>query len=165
MLAVSASCAAAAAAVGALSADADPPEGFRHWAAAELRQYTQTLPPKMGSDKAITEPLQRYDGAYFAMVHREASSPGEAHAEVSDTYIIQTGSATLAVGGRIVDARTLENGEVRGARIEDGTSRKLLPGDIAHIPVGMNHQVLIEPGGQVTYALIKITAPQPPARR
>jgi mannose-6-phosphate isomerase-like protein (cupin superfamily) len=134
------------------------PPGFRHWSSVELKRYTQTLPAKMGPQKAITEGLQRYDRVYFAMVHREASSQGEAHRDVSDTYIVQTGTATLVVGGEIVGAQVSPAGEVRGSRIKNGTSSRLLPGDIAHIPAGMNHQILIDSGGQVTYAIIKITS-------
>ena len=47
---------------------------------------------------------------------------------------------------------------LRGASIEGGQKRKIGPGDFVSIPAGIPHQMLLEPGGQISYAIVKVNS-------
>jgi quercetin dioxygenase-like cupin family protein len=53
-------------------------------------------------------------------------------------------------------AKTTALGEVRGPSIDGGVRQKLSPGDIVHVPPKTPHQVLLEPGTQMTYFVLKV---------
>ena len=72
--------------------------------------------------------------------------------------MVQSGAATLVVGGEIVGARTSSPGEIRGTSIEGGERVKLGAGDVIHIAAKTPHQLLIEPGGKFTYFVVKVDA-------
>jgi hypothetical protein len=73
--------------------------------------------------------------------------------------IIQTGEATLRVGGELVDAKQTRPNETLGSAVRGGVEKKLSAGDIVHIPAGMPHQMLVPAGKQVTYMVFKINVP------
>ena len=47
-------------------------------------------------------------------------------------------------------------GEERAPAVEGGASQKIGPGDIIHIPANTPHQVMLEPGKQITYFTLKV---------
>jgi mannose-6-phosphate isomerase-like protein (cupin superfamily) len=132
------------------------PEGFRHWSASELKAYEQKLAAQMGAQQAATEQLGQFGRHSMLMAHRQASGEAEVHESVADVFIVQTGEGVLVVGGVLVEGRTLSPGELRGKAIEGGEKRRLEAGDVAQIPAGVPHQMLVEPGRQVTYLVVKI---------
>ncbi|MFL5620888.1 MAG: heme-binding protein [Gemmatimonadaceae bacterium] len=76
------------------------------------------------------------------MVHTSRrGKPGMAEVHTLDTDIIYVlhGSATLVTGGTVVGGHATEADELRGASIEQGTSRELAPGDVIVIPSGTPH--------------------------
>ena len=46
--------------------------------------------------------------------------------------------------------------EILGASIKDGVRKRLGAGDMVHIPARTPHQLLVAPGKQFTYAVVKI---------
>jgi uncharacterized RmlC-like cupin family protein len=70
--------------------------------------------------------------------------------------VIQSGEATLVVGGKVIEPNTIEAGEIRGRSIEGGVKKKIMQGDVIHIPAGIPHQFFIMAGGQITYVLVKV---------
>jgi mannose-6-phosphate isomerase-like protein (cupin superfamily) len=89
--------------------------------------------------------------------HRTASDQVEVHQAVADIMVVQSGTATLVTGGEVVDPVTKGPNEIGGSAIKGGVSRTLVAGDVVEIPPGVPHQYFIEPGGQITYLLIKVT--------
>jgi quercetin dioxygenase-like cupin family protein len=46
-----------------------------------------------------------------------------------------------------------------GSSVRGGVEKRLKAGDVLHIPAKTPHQMLVEPGQQVTYMVVKIDAP------
>jgi archaellum component FlaG (FlaF/FlaG flagellin family) len=68
------------------------------------------------------------------------------HETQVDIWIVESGQATLVLGGTIVEPKTVKLHEVRGPSIQGGI-QQLVPGDIVHIPVNVK---------TFTYLVIKV---------
>jgi hypothetical protein len=91
----------------------------------------------------------------MAISHREVNGRVEVHQNKADVIVVQTGSATLVTGGEVVDPVTTGPNEIQGSSIKGGAKRVLGVGDVVEIPAGVPHQFFIEPGGQITYLIVK----------
>jgi mannose-6-phosphate isomerase-like protein (cupin superfamily) len=143
-----------------IAADAS---GFAIWKGNDLKAYEKTLAPKIKDKKAdeiksVNQDLGNYGNHRTLMNHREGNGEVEVHADWNDLFVIQSGEATLVIGGTVVNPKTTGPGEIRGTGSTGGEKYKVGPGDIVHIPFNVPHQVLIEPGKQVTYFAVKIPA-------
>jgi mannose-6-phosphate isomerase-like protein (cupin superfamily) len=135
------------------------PEGFVIWPNAELKGYAKKLAPKMNAGKVAAETLANW-GNHLAMIaHREGDGEAELHEKQADVFVVQSGEATLVIGGQVQGGRTTAPGEIRGPSIKGGEKRPLAAGDVAHIPAKIAHQLLIAPGKHFTYFVIKVDAP------
>ena len=140
----------------AILAAADP-AGFAQWKGSELKSYEKKLAPKVDQHKIASESLGNFGNHNMSIIHREGSGQAELHEKQADLFIVQSGEATLVVGGAVVDPKITEPNEVRGPSIKDGVSKRLGPGDVVHIPPKTPHQLMLDPGKQVTYAVMKVT--------
>jgi mannose-6-phosphate isomerase-like protein (cupin superfamily) len=113
---------------------------------------------KQDDHKIAQIPLGHFKGYSMTVTKRQASGVPELHKTQNDIFVVESGEATLVTGGTIVGARTTTPGEVRGSSIEGGEKRKIGQGDFVHIPANIPHQFLLEPGGQITYAVVKTSA-------
>jgi glc operon protein GlcG len=98
-------------------------------------------------------------GAY--KVHasrRDAPGIAELHARDTDILYVLDGTATLVTGGRAVDGKTTAPDEIRGARIEGGTTRALAKGDVVIIPSGVPHWFR-DVQAPFLYYTVKVTGP------
>jgi mannose-6-phosphate isomerase-like protein (cupin superfamily) len=139
-------------------AAADPP-GFVIWPGTELKGYGAKLAPKMDAKKVAAERLATF-GNHLAMIaHREADGEAELHETQADIFFVQSGAATLVVGGEVVDGKTTAPGEVRAPSIKGGERKTLGPGDVVHIPAKVPHQLLVPAGKEFTYFVIKVDTP------
>ena len=100
--------------------------------------------------------LEEYSGHYTMIAYREKDGQAELHEEMTDFFFVLDGSAKLVTHGSIAGARSLKPGEVRGDRIEGGSSVELHKGDVAHIACGTPHQLLVPPGESFTYFVVKV---------
>ena len=132
----------------ALTVRGAEPGSHDYWSAAALDRFGE-LPGRLIDEK----------NHFAAIVHREPG-PGfsESHRDWTDIYFVTGGRGTLVVGGSIPNARETDPGELRGESIEGGTRRTLGEGDVVHIPPGTAHHVIVEPGNELTYFLIKVQA-------
>jgi mannose-6-phosphate isomerase-like protein (cupin superfamily) len=138
---------------------ADPP-GFVLWRTTDLKGLEQKLAAKVDPrSKSASEPLGTFPNHLFALAHREASGEAELHETQTDIFVVESGEASLVVGGKVAGARTTGPGEVRGSSIEGGRQVKLAAGDIVHIPAKVPHQLLLQPGKQFTYFVVKVDTP------
>jgi mannose-6-phosphate isomerase-like protein (cupin superfamily) len=69
---------------------------------------------------------------------------------------VQSGSATLVVGGTLVGAENTEPHEKRNGTIEGGVRQKLSAGDVVRIPPKVPHQLLLDGSPEFTYFVVKI---------
>jgi mannose-6-phosphate isomerase-like protein (cupin superfamily) len=136
---------------------ADAP-GVMHWSSAMLQGMGAKLAPQMSAQKVASEALAKFATHSLTVFYREASGEAEVHETQTDVFIVQSGEATLLVGGTVVAPRTTGPGEIRGTGVQGGESKKLVAGDILHIPAGVPHQTLLEPGKKFTYVVIKVTS-------
>lgn len=132
------------------------PEGVGHWTSGELRGFESALGTKMNAQKVATQPLASYGNHSFLMAHREGSGEAELHETQSDVMVVESGTATLVVGGTVVDPKTTAPHEIRGPSIKGGEKVALAAGDVVHIPIRTAHQMLVENGKQITYFVVKI---------
>jgi len=132
------------------------PAGFAQWKGADLKSYEKKLAPKIDAQKIGSAALGNYGNHSFMIIHREASGQAEWHEKQADLFIVQSGEATLVVGGTVVDPKTTEPNEIRGPSIKDGVTKHLGPGDVVHIAAKTPHQVMLDPGKQITYAVMKV---------
>jgi mannose-6-phosphate isomerase-like protein (cupin superfamily) len=134
----------------------DPP-GFYVWKSAELKGFSKSLAPKINDKKMASQALGNYGNYTFNIAHREASGEAEYHATQADIFIVQSGEATLTVGGEVVDGKTTAPNEIRGPSIKGGTEKKLAAGDVVTIPAKTPHLLKIDAGKQFTYFYVKVT--------
>jgi len=140
------------------SAQETAPEGFQLWTGASLTQMAQELKSQAAGDPhhIATRKLADFQNDLFMLAHREADGVAEWHETQADVFFVQSGSATLLVGGNMVGAETTEPHEKRNGRIEGGIRHKLSPGDVIRIPPGTPHQLLLDGSKEFTYFVIKI---------
>jgi mannose-6-phosphate isomerase-like protein (cupin superfamily) len=134
---------------------ADPP-GFALWKAAVLKEHDAALSTHVAADHSSRETLADYGGHRFRMLYRDADGNPEQHDAIIDIVIVQSGEATLVMGGTMLGRRTTTPGEYVGTRLDGGERHALGPGDIVHIPAGIPHAFLVPSGTHVTYVLLKI---------
>lgn len=142
-----------------LSASAFPagdPAGFHVWKAADIGATAKELAKKLDANKVASEPLGTIGNRTFSIAHREGSGQAEWHEKVADIIVIESGSATMVYGGEIVDGKTTEPGQIRGASIKGGTEVALGPGDVLNIPAKVPHLMKLAPGKTVTYFVAKV---------
>jgi len=144
--------------LAAAAATAQAPKGFDRWKSADLRAFERSLSPKINAQKVAVQDLANWGNHTALMAHREGDGEAELHETQNDLTVIESGEATLVVGGIIVNPRTTAPHEVRGPSIEGGERIAVSPGDVFHIPIKTPHQMLVAKGHQVTYFVVKIDA-------
>jgi hypothetical protein len=88
----------------------------------------------------------------------DTSGVAEVHGATADVMIVQSGEATLVYGGEVIDPKTTATNEIRGPGIRGGTRVHVSAGDVVHFAAGVPHQWLVEPGRQITYLVVHISA-------
>lgn len=133
---------------------AGDPEGFSVWKGAVVQNADKELAGKIDDQKFAWQPLGTYDNHLIGISHREGDGSAEVHETQVDIWIVNSGEATLVLGGTVVDPKTVKPHEIRGKSIEGGTTQQLAAGDIVHIPVNVPHQLKISK--RFTYTVIKV---------
>jgi len=133
------------------------PAGYKYWNAQRLLDSERALAPKMSSLKVASERVGTFGNHHALALHREGSGQAELHQRLADLMVIQSGTATLVVGGTIVKPHATEAGEIRGQSIDGGTRQKISAGDIIHIPAKTPHQLLLDAGQQLNYFTLKVS--------
>jgi hypothetical protein len=134
------------------------PEGYQYWKADSFVSGAKLLAAKAAADPhhAATQRLSDFPNDYFLLAHREADGQSEWHETEADVFVVQTGTATLIVGGTIPDATDAAPHEKRGNTITGGVRQKLAKGDVVRIPAKTAHQLLLDGGHDFTYFVVKV---------
>ncbi len=134
------------------------PDGFELWTAASLTQAEPELKTEAASNPQhiATKRLADFSGDTFMLSHREADGIVEWHETQADIFFVQSGSATLLVGGTMIGGETVAPHEKRNGTIQGGVRRKLGPGDVVRIPPRMPHQMLLDGSPSFTYFVVKV---------
>ena len=133
------------------------PDGFEHWTNSALQPVVQHLSVQAAADphRFAVQQLADFPNESFLLVHREADGPPEWHETQIDIFFVQSGSATLVLGGTYVNGETVAPHEKRNGTIEGGTRQKLNAGDVVRIPARVPHQLLLEGAREFTYLVVK----------
>src|SRR5258708_1234660 len=98
----------------------DPP-GFKIWKAQDLKPF------------AKSEMLADYGNHNARVTLRDKDGEAEVHENWTDVMVVESGEATLLIGGTLVAPKTTGPGEIRGASAAGAEKRVIAPGDILHI--------------------------------
>jgi len=135
----------------------DAPAHADHWSAPVLLEraaYLRKL-AKAGDGQA-SETLEEYPQHAAMLSFRGRDGVAELHENFADLFVVLDGRATLVTGGTVVGAETIAAGEIRGVSIEGGRHQLLRAGDIAHVPAGVPHQMLVPGDKTFTSFVMKI---------
>jgi mannose-6-phosphate isomerase-like protein (cupin superfamily) len=137
---------------------APAPAGFEHWTQSDFQTASKTLADKAAADPhhSATKTLSDYPNDLFMLAHREADGQVELHETQADLFVVESGSATLIVGGTLLNAETVSPHEKRNGTIQGGVRQKLNAGDIVRIPANTPHQLLLDGSHEFTYFVTKI---------
>ncbi len=109
----------------------------RFVSAAQLAAMVAKPDPNTG---LVTAPLPTGPGATILAASRNHKGDVEVHEAQNDEFVVQSGSATVRVGGKVSGNHQTAPGEWRGGTITGGKDYQLAPGDVLWIPAGSPHQ-------------------------
>ena len=130
--------------------------GFSYWSSAQLSGIEASLAQKAGASRSASQPLADLGTHLIQLSYRDASGEAEVHERMTDVFVVKSGAATLAIGGRLLNGKVTAAGELRGPSLEGAELRELGAGDVVHIPAGTPHQLLIKDGSKYTCLVLKI---------
>ena len=144
-----------------------PTAGGQSAAASEYFSSAQVHDGVAGAAQAAGQTAARLlsnRGHYLSVVvRRDRTGDVEMHELWDDVMVVQEGTGTLVYGGQLEGGREAQPGENgagpgewRGGTVSNGMEQQLGVGDLAIVPAGVPHQVRVDPGGSITYLIIKI---------
>ena len=89
------------------------------------------------------------------MFHRAGPGLGEIHEKVAEMALVRSGSGAVVIGGKVVDGKVREPGEIRGPSIAGGTQIKVAAGDVIYIPANQPHRFVPDPGKPISVMTFK----------
>ncbi|MGC1484992.1 MAG: hypothetical protein WA789_14440 [Candidatus Acidiferrum sp.] len=134
------------------------PAGYEHWSSASVQTMAHALASEASSDphRLSVRRLADFPNESLLLVHREADGTPELHETQVDVMIVESGSATLVVGGTLLNGETVAPHEKHNGTIQGGISQKLSAGDVVRIPPHTPHQLVLDGARDFTYFVIKV---------
>jgi mannose-6-phosphate isomerase-like protein (cupin superfamily) len=128
-----------------------------HWTRAILLERGAYL-GKLArhGDGSASETLKEYPQHCAMLSFRARDGVAEVHENFADVFYVLDGCATLVTGGTVTGAARSGPGEIRGASIVGGARQQLRAGDVAHVPAGQPHQMLVAGENTVTCLVLKV---------
>jgi mannose-6-phosphate isomerase-like protein (cupin superfamily) len=120
----------------------------------ERAAYLRKL-AKLG-DGSASETLMEYPQHRIMLLFRGHNGIAELHESFADLFFVLEGRAALVTGGSVGNAKTIAPGEIRGDAVQDGVRRELRAGDVAHVPAGLPHQMLVAGDQSIVCLVMKI---------
>jgi mannose-6-phosphate isomerase-like protein (cupin superfamily) len=128
-----------------------------HWSPPILLEraaYLRKL-ARAGNGSA-SETLREYPQHAAMLSFRSRNGEAEVHEKFADLFCVLAGAATLVTGGTVAGSRSVGPGETRGDAIESGARQELRAGDMAHVPAGLPHQMLVAGDKTLTCFVLKV---------
>jgi mannose-6-phosphate isomerase-like protein (cupin superfamily) len=107
-------------------------------------------------DGSASETLKEYPRHCAMLSFRSRDGEAEVHENFADVFYVLEGRTTLVTGGAVAGAQLIKPGETRGTSIEGGARQELRAGDVAHVPAGLPHQMLVAGEQTVTCLVLKV---------
>ena len=135
----------------------DAPPEVHHWSRPILMERAVYLRKLAAySEGSASETLKEYPRHATMLSVRGRDGIAEQHANFADLFVVLDGRATLITGGTVVGGHAVGPGEIRGTAVEGGTRIELRAGDLAHVPAGVPHQMLVSGDKTFTAFVVKI---------
>ncbi len=128
-----------------------------HWTTPVLLEraaYLRKL-ARHGSGSA-TDSIKEYPRHSAMLSFCGRSSEAEINERFAKIFYVLDGTATLVSGGTLSGPAPTSAGEIYGTCIEGGVRHQLRAGDVAHIPAGQPHQILLTGGKTLTCLVMSI---------
>jgi len=112
-----------------VTAEEAPPAGFEQWTASSLKPELVKLAAEAPTDphRFAVRQLADYPNDSFLLVHRAGDGQVEWHETQADIFLVLSGSATLVIGGQLVNGETVGPHEKRNGSIIGGVHRSSQP--------------------------------------
>ena len=135
----------------------EPTSHSDHWSSAVLLERAAYLHKlAKNGDGSTGETLKDYPRHCAMLSFRSRDGQAEVHENFADIFYVLDGCATLVTGGTVAGAVCIGPGEMRGSSVEGGRRQELRAGDVAHVPAGMTHQMLVAGDKTVTCLVMKM---------
>jgi mannose-6-phosphate isomerase-like protein (cupin superfamily) len=95
------------------------------------------------------------------IARRDKTGEVEVHGTLDDILLVESGRATVTVGGRVTGNRQTEANEWRGGEQSGGREYAVAAGDLLLIPAGSPHLVTVAANASFTYLIVKTPAQHP----
>jgi mannose-6-phosphate isomerase-like protein (cupin superfamily) len=133
------------------------PARLDHWTPANLLEQAVDLRKLAAQgDGSAGVVLKEYPQHFTVLSFRSRDGEAELHENFADIFYILDGQVTLVTGGAIAGLRTVGPGEIRGDAVTGGAQQHLRGGDVAHVPAGVSHQMLMAADQAMTCFVVKI---------
>ena len=128
-----------------------------HWTPSILLERAEQMRRlALRGTGSFSEMLSEHPRHFTMLSFRSSNGVVEFHENFADLFVVLDGRATLVTGGTMVGAVETDPGEKRGVSIKGGKRQVLRSGDVAHVPAGLPHQMLIANGDTFTAFVMKI---------
>lgn len=127
-----------------------------HYKIGDLSARMQQLKAEAATSGSASVKLQQYPNHFTMLAYRNRDGGGEIHRQFADIFYVVKGKATLLTEGSIPDASEESAGELRGKAVVGGKRTRLAAGDVIHIPADTPHQILVSPGTDFLYFVVKV---------
>jgi mannose-6-phosphate isomerase-like protein (cupin superfamily) len=107
-------------------------------------------------DGSASEVLKEYPQHAIHLLYRSRGGMAELHENFADLFFVLEGRAALVTGGSVAEPKSIAPGEIRGASVQGGTRQELRAGDVAHVPAGLPHQMVVSGDTSIICLVIKI---------
>lgn len=124
----------------------------------QVSEMMKTLGKKPGNtNEDIVAPAGRQMRVAVFHDEKRENDPIEVHDLSDDIYYVLDGTATLLLGGKLVDPKEVSPGEWRAKTSTDGQKVTIKKGDLIIVPRGTPHQRTVT-GKDFSMILIKVFA-------
>jgi hypothetical protein len=117
------------------------PDGYAQYSSTDLKTRVDAAKPD--DHKVRMDRVANWGNHSLLAIRREGDGEAEVHDTQVDVIFVKSGEGTLILGGTVVEPRTTAPGETRGKSIKGGVSKKMVAGDVIHIPAKIPHQMLV----------------------
>jgi mannose-6-phosphate isomerase-like protein (cupin superfamily) len=137
-------------AIGASSLGDDKAGHGQYFSSAELASGAGH--PENG---ILLRELATDPSATTLIIRRDRIGEFEVHTAINDIFVVESGHATVIVGGLVRGNHEIRPTEWRGGEVTGGEAYELGPGDVLLIAAGLPHRVAPHPGETFIYVTIK----------
>lgn len=137
--------------------DSLQPNHTLHFAIKDLDGIEKTLVADAQASGTAGKELWNAPLTRTGLRYRSKTATPEQHRDLTDVVWVKSGSATVQIGGELVEPKgTGTDGELTGTSIRGGEKFQASAGDIFNIPPGVPHQYFLEPGKTIAYYSVKV---------